>query len=147
MAMHTPPPFEQQARPTFAQNPAPTPPTSAQAAGSQPRITTPDVNASTRQPVAPTQPTPAPTSGSGSLNVAMSRSEIEKMLREEVRNVVKQELPGMLRTVMGETFQTKVLPKLLQHTEERVERMVSERLDVAIRDNVRVELERLLSEE
>ncbi len=147
--MHTPPPFEQQPRPAFAQAPAPTPAPSAPAAGSQPRIATPDVNASTRQPVAPTQPAPAPTptSGSGSLNVAMSRAEIEKMLREEVRTVVKQELPGMLRTVMGETFQTKVLPKLMQHTEERVERMVSERLEVAIRDNVRVELERLLSEE
>jgi len=149
--MHTPPPFEQQPRPAFAQAPVPTPAPSAPVAGSQPRIATPDVNASSRQPVTPTQPAqtpaPTPTSGSGSLNIAMSRAEIEKMLREEVRNVVKQELPGMLRTVMGETFQTKVLPKLMQHTEERVERMVSERLEVAIRDNVRVELERLLSEE
>lgn len=81
------------------------------------------------------------------MNLGMSRAEIEKLIRDEVRNVVKQELPPMLRNVMGETFQNKVLPKLIQHTEQRVEKLISTRMQAAIRDNVRAELEKLLNEE
>lgn len=144
---HTPPP---QPAPAFPSSPTPPPvaptpaaPTPAPAsAGSQPRISTPDVNASTRQPtVAPT------TQGSGNINVGLSKAEIEKMIREEVKNAVKSELPALLRNVMGETFQQKVLPKLVEHTEQRVEQLISSRMESQIREQVRVELERLLAEE
>lgn len=144
---HTPPP---QPAPAFPSSPTPPPiaptpaaPTPASAsAGSQPRISTPDVNASTRQPTA------APTTqGSGNINVGLSKAEIEKMIREEVKNAVKSELPALLRNVMGETFQQKVLPKLVEHTEQRVEQLISSRMESQIREQVRVELERLLAEE
>lgn len=144
---HTPPP---QPAPAFPSSPTPPPvaptpaaPTPAPAsAGSQPRISTPDVNASTRQPTA------APTTqGSGNINVGLSKAEIEKMIREEVKNAVKSELPALLRNVMGETFQQKVLPKLVEHTEQRVEQLISSRMESQIREQVRVELERLLAEE
>ena len=122
--------------------PPPRTPTPAPTGGSQPSV---DVNASSRTPSSPPPATaPATTSGSGPIGV--SRGEIEKMIRDEVRATVKAELPAMLRSVMGETFQQKVLPKLINHTEERVEKMITDRMETAIREQVRVELERLLAE-
>jgi CheY-like chemotaxis protein len=121
-------------------------------AGSQPRISTPDVNASTRaQEVSSTGAGSAPTAGatgdSGVSNIGMSRAEIETMVKDEVKRSVKEQLPGLLRNIMGEVFQKKVLPKLLQHGEQRVDAIVNERLDDSIREAVRVEIERLLAEE
>ncbi len=78
---------------------------------------------------------------------AMSKDEIENFIREEVRSTVRQELPGLLRTVMGEIFQQKVLPKLLEHAEQRVRSAVSENLAGQIQHHVRVEIERLLNED
>ena len=77
----------------------------------------------------------------------MSRSEIEALVKEEVKNAVRSELPGLLRNIMGEVFQQKVLPKLVQHAEERVDSLVSQQLGGQIQNQVRAELERLLSEE
>lgn len=134
---NTPPPSVPPRTPT----PTPTP-------TSQPRAATPDVNASSRQTAQ--QPTPPPasgsTSGSGSIGVGVSKSDIEKMIRDEVSAVVKAELPKMLRKVMGETFQKNVLPKLISHTEDRIEKLITERMESAIREQVRMELERLLAE-
>jgi len=142
-----PPAFQSSPTPlpvTPTPTPQPTPTPSPASAGSQPRINTPDVNASTRQPT----PAPSPSSGgSGMVNVGLSRAEIEKMIREEVKNAVKTELPVLLRNVMGETFQQKVLPKLVEHTEQRVEQLITTRMESQIKEQVRVELERLLSEE
>lgn len=117
-------------------------------ATSQPRIPTdppqarhgsaPDINASSRQPV-----TPSPGVG----GAAMSKAEIEHFIQEQVKATVRNELPGLLRTVMGEIFQQKVLPKLLEHAEARVKSAVSENLTAQIQNQVRVELERLLSED
>ena len=117
-------------------------------AASQPRIPTdppqarhgsaPDINASSRQPV-----TPSPGLGAA----PMARAEIEVLIKEEVKATVRTELPALLRTVMGEIFQQKVLPKLLEHAEHRVRAAVSENLTAQIQNQVRVELERLLSEE
>jgi len=143
------PPARHPNEPTPPPSAPPRTPTPAPTGGSQPRITsTPDVNASSREP-AQQQQTAAPaasTSGSGAIGVGVQKADVEKMIREEVRNVVKEELPNMLRAVMGETFQKKVLPKLMSHTESRIEQMVSERMEGAIRDQVRDELERLLAE-
>lgn len=147
-AQPAPQPQAQTVQPTPDQStPPPRTPTPAPT-GSQSRITTPDVNASSRetaqQHTAPAAS--ASTSGSGAIGVGLSKGEMQKMIQDEVRNVVKSELPNMLRTVMGETFQKKVLPKLMSHTESRIESMVSERMQSAIREQVREELERLLAE-
>jgi len=117
--------------------------------GSQPRIATPDVNASTRaQNVAASAPVaPSTTSDSGVSNIGMSRAEIETVVKEEVQAAVKEQLPGLLRTVMGDVFQKKVLPKLLEHGEQRVDAIVETRLDEKIADVVRFEIERLLAED
>jgi len=117
--------------------------------GSQPRIATPDVNASTRaQEVAASAPAaPSTTSDSGVSNIGMSRAEIETVVKEEVQNAVKEQLPGLLRTVMGEVFQKKVLPKLVEHGEQRVNSIVENSLNEKIADVVRLEIERLLAED
>lgn len=126
----------------------------ARAAGSQPRIATPDVNASSRaQEVSSTSAgsgAGAPggtTSDSGVSNIGMSRAEIETLVKQEVKRSVKEQLPGLLRNIMGEVFQNKVLPKLLEHGEQRVDAIVNQRLGDQIREAVRVEIERLLAEE
>ena len=77
----------------------------------------------------------------------MSRDELEAMIKEEVKNTVRDELPGLLRNVMGEVFQQRVLPKLLKHGEERIQATLREELDTRITQQVRAELERLLAEE
>jgi CheY-like chemotaxis protein len=119
--------------------------------GSQPRIATPDVNASSRaQDVSSSGAPSAPggtTSDSGVSNIGMSRAEIETMVREEVKRSVKEQLPGLLRNIMGDVFQKKVLPKLLEHGQQRVDAIVQDRLGEQIREAVRVEIERLLAEE
>ncbi len=118
--------------------------------GSQPRISTPDVNASTRaQEVSQSgaAPTGGTTNDSGVSNIGMSRAEIETMVKEEVKRSVKAQLPGLLRNIMGEVFQQKVLPKLLEHGEQRVDAIVQQRLGEQIREAVRVEIERLLAED
>jgi hypothetical protein len=80
-------------------------------------------------------------------NIGMSRAEIETMVREEVKRSVKEQLPGLLRNIMGDVFQKKVLPKLLEHGQQRVDAIVQDRLGEQIREAVRVEIERLLAEE
>ena len=77
----------------------------------------------------------------------MDRAEIEEMIRDQVKVTVKEELPNMIRSVMGDLFNQKILPRLVKHSEEKVASMLDEQLHNRVRDQVRVELERLLSEE
>ncbi|MGM0556846.1 MAG: response regulator [Myxococcota bacterium] len=129
-------------------------------AGSQPRTgsgsgskaSQPDINASTReqQVSSGSGASSAPATGggdSGVSSIGASRAEIENMVNETVRKSVKQQLPGLLRNIMGEVFQKKVLPKLLEHGQQRVEALVQDELDERIRVCVREEIERLLAEE
>jgi CheY-like chemotaxis protein len=110
--------------------------------GSQPRIP------SGSQPHIPAQeqrkPTPMPAgpAHSGPTGGGLSRDEIKAMIVEEVKEAVRAELPVLLRNVMGEVFQQKVLPKLLKHSDDKIERTLSEQLETRIR----AELERLLAE-
>jgi DNA-binding response OmpR family regulator len=119
--------------------------------GSQPRIAAPDVNASSRAQEVSSSPSPsAPggtTSDSGVSNIGMSRAEIETMIKEEVTRSVKAQVPSLLRNIMGDVFQKKVLPKLLDHGQQRVDAIVQDRLGEQIREAVRVEIERLLAED
>ncbi|RAL24938.1 hypothetical protein DL240_01640 [Lujinxingia litoralis] len=115
--------------------------------GSQPRIATPDINASSRQPLANTPMPGGAAGGSGASVLPMGRAEIENFIREEVKNAVRDELPGLLRNVMGEVFQQKVLPKLLQHSDDKIQQSLDAQLTERVTRQVRMELERLLSEE
>tara|TARA_B100000686_G_scaffold244918_1_gene254045 strand:+ start:214 stop:447 length:234 start_codon:yes stop_codon:yes gene_type:complete len=77
----------------------------------------------------------------------VDRAELESMIREEVQRAVREELPGLLRNVMGDLFQQKILPRLVKHSEERVNSMLNETLARRVQEQVRVELEQLLREE
>lgn len=77
----------------------------------------------------------------------MGRDEMESYIREQVQKTVREELPGLLRNVMGEIFQKKVLPKLVQHSEQQIQKTLDEKLGQEVTQRVRMELERLLSEE
>lgn len=121
-------------------------------AGSGPKASPPDVNASTREQEVSSGSGAgaAPSTGgadSGVSSIGASRAEIENMVEETVRRSVKEQLPGLLRNIMGEVFQKKVLPKLLEHGQQRVEALVQDELDERIRVCVREEIERLLAEE
>ena len=127
--------------------------------GSQPRIPTPMTQGGNTsrppqprsgsqeriQPAAAAQPQ-APQGGGGG-GLGMDRAEIEEMIRDQVKVTVKEELPNMIRSVMGDLFNQKILPRLVKHSEEKVASMLDEQLHNRVRDQVRVELERLLSEE
>lgn len=128
--------------------PMPPDPTPMPQAPSQPRIPTepsrgssPDINATSRPATATAPPTLAATAP------GLSREEIETMIRDEVKSAVKNELPGLLRNVMGEIFQQKIMPKLTEHADARINAVVNEQMTSQIQSQVRVELERLLSEE
>ena len=77
----------------------------------------------------------------------MSQNEIQAFIREEVKSAVRAELPGLLRNVMGEVFQQKVLPKLLKHSDDKIQKTLDDQLARRISQQVRLELERLLNEE
>ena len=113
--------------------------------GSQPGVSKSDSNSGARQ----RKPTPAPGGGGGggqAATPAVSQDEIEKMIRNRVQAAVREELPGLLRNVMGEIFQQKVLPKLLKHTDDKIGKALDDKLDDKITRQVRMELERLLEE-
>lgn len=127
--------------------------------GSQPRIPTPMPQGSnTSRPAQPhsgsqeriqvPQQTPPPAQGQGGGGGAgVDRAELEGIIRDQVKDIVREELPNMIRGIMGDLFNQKILPRLVKHSEEKVTAMLDEQLHNRVRDQVRVELERLLSEE
>lgn len=72
--------------------------------------------------------------------------DLEAKIREQVNEVVKAQLPKLMRKVMGEVFKKRVLPKLMEHGEKKVEEAISDELDEKIRQHVQLEIERLLEE-
>lgn len=125
------------------------------AQGSQPRIPTPVPQRNTSAPAPVSQPgvdpvrpmTTPPTAANQGGGAGVDRAEIESMIRDEVQRAVREELPGLLRNVMGDLFQQKILPRLVKHSEERVNSMLNDTLAKRVQEQVRVELEQLLREE
>ncbi len=85
-------------------------------------------------------------SGSGLSSIALTRSEIESLIKEEVKAGVKAQLPTLLRTILGEVFQQKVLPKLMARADERVASAIDASMKAKIQEQVRSELEALLAD-
>ncbi len=129
--------------------PRPTPPTQ----GSQPRIPTPvPQQRNTTPPQANSQPSidpgrPVAGAPAAAPQPGVDKAELESMIRSEVQRAVREELPGLLRNVMGDLFQQKILPRLVKHSEERVNTMLNEQLARRVQEQVRVELEQLLRED
>ncbi len=161
-----PPAFQAPPSPTFAPEPAafeaaPTPaparqpepapfeaaPTPAPARRPEPApFEAAPTPAPARAPVQPVQLDEVAPVRSGSGLSAVPREEIESMIKDEVKATVKAELPGLLRTILGEVFQQKVLPKLMARADQRVEAAVDEGFTAKIQEQVRTELETLLAD-
>lgn len=92
---------------------------------------------------APSQQSAAPVQQSAP---GMDKGELEEFIREEVRKVVRDELPNLLRTIMGDLLQQKLLPKILQSAEARIETVIQEKMQRTVQDQVRAELEQLLND-
>ncbi len=77
----------------------------------------------------------------------VDRGEMEQMIKQQVRETVRDELPGLLRNVMGDLFQQKILPRLMKHSDDKIAEALDDQLTLRVQEQVRVELERLLAEE
>lgn len=77
---------------------------------------------------------------------AMSKEEMQALISDEVKRIVREQLPEMLRAVLGNLVEQKLMPKMMQRTEERVNQVISTQLNQRVTDQVRSELERLLSD-
>lgn len=131
----------------------------APTSGSQPRIPTPTPHPAARNPlrqtgsqprINPEPPRPAQNAApapAASAGPGVDRAELEGMIRDEVKRAVREELPGLLRNVMGDLFQQKILPRLVKHSEQKVNQVLNEQLSQRVTEQVRVELERLLGDE
>ena len=122
------------------------------AQGSQSRIPAPIPHRGTQPPQLGSQPRidPARPQQQASGVVAtggVDRAELEALIKAEVQRAVRSELPGLLRNVMGDLFQQKILPRLVKHSEERVNAVLNDNLSRRVQEQVRVELEHLLREE
>jgi hypothetical protein len=71
---------------------------------------------------------------------------MESMISDEVRRIVREELPGMLRSVLGNLVEQKLMPKIMQRSEQQVNQLMSTQLEQRVTSMVRVELEKLLSD-
>lgn len=78
--------------------------------------------------------------------VNLDEDELNERIETYVKEVVRDELPKILRKVMGEVFQDRVLPKLVEHGRQQVESLIGDQLDERIHEEVRVQLDQLLEE-
>lgn len=117
--------------------PAPTPPTPTP----MPPTPTPVPAASSSRGTAPV-PAPRP----DAVDAGLSKGEIEAMIQAQVKAVVKSELPGLLRNVMAEIFQHKIMPKLTEQTDARIQHAFDSQLSTTIQQQVRAEINRILEE-
>lgn len=123
--------------------PTPTPSRSFSSGSSSPKL-----DPSPPTPVhAPTPMPPIATAATMPAAVpAMDKAEMEEFIREEVRKVVRDELPNLLRTVMGDLLQQKLLPKIMQAADARVDAAIQEKMTHTVQAQVRAELEKLLND-
>lgn len=122
---------------------APAPPEPVPAPVAEPAPAAPIVVSPSLEQVAPFLHTPPASALAAS---GLSRAEIEKIMRDEIKATVREELPGLLRSLLGEVFQEKVMPTLVKISENRVQTIVHEEMDKRIETRVRALLEGMLNE-
>lgn len=135
--------------------PVPTPPTPSPLRSSQPAPVQTSQPAPVPAPAPTFTPTPAPASapaptpaasGSAAASAGVDKAQLESMVSDEVRRIVREELPGMLRSVLGNLVEQKLMPKIMQRSEQQVNQLMSTQLEQRVTSMVRVELEKLLSD-
>lgn len=76
-------------------------------------------------PVAPASVTPPPPAMlaqdvAAAVRSALSQEDIERIVREEVQQVIREQMLTMVKTVLGDLFQERMMPRLLKYGEERI---------------------------
>lgn len=133
--------------------PATVAPTPSPMAAAPPRgVATPMPSVPTPAPMAAPTPVPAPAPVAAPLpdgvvavggGVTIDREEIRRLVREEVQAAVRAEMLVMVKSVLGDLFKEKMLPKLLSYGQERVEAIVARDLQSIMERRVEEELARL----
>ncbi len=69
-------------------------------------------------------PGPPPTAAA----LPISKEEIEALVKAEVQRAVREQMLGMVKTVLGDLFKERMLPKLLKYGQDRIEQVVAQDL-------------------
>ena len=71
---------------------------------------------------------------------------LNRIVREEVQQAVREQMLGMVRSVLNDLFKERILPRLLKYGEERIETIITTDLQRLMQERVDEELARLTSE-
>jgi len=74
---------------------------------------------------------------------AIDPEEISRLVKEEVQRAVRDQMLAMVKTVLGDLFQERMMPRLLQYGEERINTIVASDLQVIMQNAVEAELAKL----
>jgi CheY-like chemotaxis protein len=102
----------------------------------------------------PSQPSHSGTSQLGSSQpsipaaplAGVDRELLRQLVREEVQNAVRTEMLTMVKSVLGDLFKEKMLPKLLSYGQERIDAVVTRDLQSIMERRVEEELQKLTSQ-
>ena len=95
------------------------------------------------QPTPPRAVPARPAEAPGSDGVAsVDRAELRALVRAEVQAAVRAEMLGMVKSVLGDLFKEKMMPKLLTYGQERVQSIVTRDLQAIMERRVDEELAR-----
>ena len=86
---------------------------------------------------------PAPPAASGG---NLDLEEIRRQVRDEVQRAVREEMLAMVKSVLGDLFKERMMPKLLSYGQERVEAIVTRDLQSIMERRVEEELAKLTGE-
>jgi hypothetical protein len=76
----------------------------------------------------------------------VDRELLRQLVREEVQNAVRTEMLTMVKSVLGDLFKEKMLPKLLSYGQERIDAVVTRDLQSIMERRVEEELQKLTSQ-
>jgi CheY-like chemotaxis protein len=124
-----PPPARFAGTPQRRQPPAPQPPPPLQ----------PPTPALPPAVMAPPQVATPPAAPAATLD----KTELRNLVRAEVQQAVREEMLTMVKSVLGDLFKEKMMPKLLAYGEERIETIVAADLKRVMERKVEEELARL----
>ena len=88
-----------------------------------------------------TSPGQSPTAAA--IAAAIDPEEINRLVREEVQKAVRDQMLTMVKTVLGDLFQERMMPRLLKYGEDRINTIVASDLQVIMQNAVEAELAKL----
>jgi hypothetical protein len=79
-------------------------------------------------------------------HIPIDPEDVAQQVRAEVQRAVKEQMLIMVKTVLGDLFKEKMMPRLLKYGEERIENIVATDLQVIMQQRVEEELAKLTGE-